>query len=142
MSDLWKRLKPWRRKEDGRARYTVKRTDGSYRRCYGSALILEAFIGPRPDGFEACHENGNCQDDSAGNLRWDTVLANKADMKRHGTVSRGEKSGMAKLTELEVIEIRKMREEGLTLRVIAKQFKVTETLISYISNRRIWKHVP
>ena len=51
-------------------------------------LVLEAFVGPRPDGFEACHANGNASDNSAWNLRWDTCEANHLDKVRHGTWGR------------------------------------------------------
>jgi hypothetical protein len=48
-------------------------------------LVLEAFVGPRPTGFHACHNNGNSSDNRLINLRWDTVSANQADKKTHGT---------------------------------------------------------
>lgn len=49
-------------------------------------LVLEAFVGPRPDGHVACHWDGDRRNASLGNLRWDTPAANSADMIRHGTV--------------------------------------------------------
>lgn len=49
------------------------------------ALILEAFVGPAPEGHEACHANGDAKDDRLANLRWDTKSANTLDMVRHGT---------------------------------------------------------
>lgn len=48
-------------------------------------LVLEAFVGPRPEGKEACHDNGNGMDNRLTNLRWDTHKANMADQFRHGT---------------------------------------------------------
>lgn len=42
-------------------------------------LVLEAFSGPRPQGFHACHGIGGALDNSVANLRWDTVQANAAD---------------------------------------------------------------
>lgn len=47
-------------------------------------LVLEAFVGPRPDGMEACHNNGDMHDNRASNLRWDTKRANAQDVLRHG----------------------------------------------------------
>lgn len=46
-------------------------------------LVLEAFTGPRPDGMEACHANGDRSDNRAGNLRWDTVRENANDRISH-----------------------------------------------------------
>lgn len=51
-------------------------------------LVLEAFVGPRPDGLECCHENGNPRDNRPANLRWDTRLGNVRDAQRHGTLHR------------------------------------------------------
>ena len=52
-------------------------------------LVLEAFVGPRPDGLVACHNNGNSKDNRAENLRWDTLSANQLDSVRHGTKRNG-----------------------------------------------------
>lgn len=49
------------------------------------ALVLEAFVGPRPEGAEACHGDGDASNNHLDNLRWDTHEANEADKKSHGT---------------------------------------------------------
>lgn len=51
-------------------------------------LVLEAFVGPCPPGFQACHNDGNAANNALSNLRWDSTLANAADRKKHGTQSR------------------------------------------------------
>lgn len=48
-------------------------------------LVLEAFIGPRPAGMEACHNDGDPRNNAVGNLRWDTASANRRDQATHGT---------------------------------------------------------
>lgn len=48
-------------------------------------LALEAFVGPRPDGTEACHGDGDAGNNALTNLRWDTHGANELDKIRHGT---------------------------------------------------------
>lgn len=48
-------------------------------------LVLEAFIGPRPPGYEGCHNNGMPDDNSVNNLRWDTHSGNMLDTNMHGT---------------------------------------------------------
>lgn len=48
-------------------------------------LVLETFVGPCPEGMEACHNNGNPADNRVENLRWDTHIANMADQRVHGT---------------------------------------------------------
>jgi hypothetical protein len=48
-------------------------------------LVLEAFVGPRPPGMVACHNDGNGGNNHVSNLRWDTYGANNHDLVRHGT---------------------------------------------------------
>lgn len=48
-------------------------------------LVLETFVGPRPDGLVACHGNGDPVDNRVENLRWDTQSANILDAVMHGT---------------------------------------------------------
>jgi hypothetical protein len=47
-------------------------------------LVLEAFVGPCPEGMEACHFDDDSSNNRLDNLRWDTSLANKVDMARNG----------------------------------------------------------
>jgi hypothetical protein len=55
------------------------------------ALVLEAFVGPRPHGLECCHGDGNPANNRVDNLRWDTRSANIFDSVRHGTNVNAEK---------------------------------------------------
>jgi hypothetical protein len=53
----------------------------------------------------------------------------------------GERHGMSKLKEHQVMEIRRRRESGQTLSAIAADFGVDISLVSLIALRKIWKHV-
>ena len=57
----------------------------SRRRRLIHQLVAEAFIGPRPDGYDVCHNDGNNQNNKPENLRYDTRSANILDAVRHGT---------------------------------------------------------
>lgn len=59
--------------------------DGSTVNARIAPLVLAAFVGPRPAGAVACHDNGDSTDDRLSNLRWDTPRENNLDMLRHGT---------------------------------------------------------
>lgn len=48
-------------------------------------LVLEAFVGPCPEGLEACHGPGGALDNRLCNLRWDTRSSNQHDAVREGT---------------------------------------------------------
>jgi hypothetical protein len=67
--------------EEGRPYVSLGR--GRHRLVY--RLVLEAFVGPCPDGMEACHGDGNHRNNRLDNLRWDTRGANMLDAVRHGT---------------------------------------------------------
>ena len=45
-------------------------------------LVLSAFVGPCPEGMEACHWDGNRMNNHIDNLRWDTHKANCGDRRR------------------------------------------------------------
>lgn len=74
-------LKPW---PNGSVGHECVGLAGG-RRALVHVLVLEAFIGPRPEGMIACHNNGVANDNRAENLRWDTYGENNKDLVRHGT---------------------------------------------------------
>ena len=47
-------------------------------------LVLEAFVGPAPDGMEACHWDDNPGNNHLSNLRWATRSDNMHDLVRNG----------------------------------------------------------
>lgn len=103
------------------------------------ALVAEAFIGPRPDGMECCHWDGKPHNNLPANLRWDTKAGNCADRARHGTNNNGERHGAAKLTEEDVLAIRR---DCRYQKEIAIEYKVSKSLVSLIQRRERWAHVP
>lgn len=60
------------------------RRDGVIKSRYVHQLVLEAFAGPRPAGFVACHWNDIPNDNRLANLRWAPPAANRADVIRNG----------------------------------------------------------
>lgn len=104
------------------------------------AMVLEAFVGPRPERKEVCHNNGKRDCSILTNLRWDTHVDNMADRVEHGTHYRGERNPGVKLTEQQVKEIR--AREGVSFhREIADDYGVTRRLIGRILDRTLWPHV-
>ena len=100
-------------------------------------LVLTAFVGPKPEGLEGCHNDGNCQNNVLSNLRWDTHIANLADKIRHGTTNRGEQCGTAKLTKVQVAAI---RDDTRLQREIAADYGVLQNTISRIKSGKRWAH--
>lgn len=54
---------------------------------------------------------------------------------------KGEKNPNSKLSERDVLDIRKSKEEGITHQELADKYKVTKTTISQIVNRKLWQHL-
>jgi hypothetical protein len=53
-------------------------------RFFVHQLVLEAFVGPRPDGLVTRHLNGNPKDNRLANLTYGTYAENAQDTVRHG----------------------------------------------------------
>lgn len=110
--------------------------------CLVHRLVLEAFVGPCPDGMEACHDpDPNPANNASTNLRWDTHKNNIADAMRQGRMNCGEQRHCAKLTAEAVREIRQKRAAGVKARVLGKQYGVDRNTILSIVTRRTWKHI-
>jgi hypothetical protein len=56
------------------------------------SLVAEAFYGPRPEGLECRHLNGNGTDNRADNLEYATHSENLRDKARHGTDAQAAKT--------------------------------------------------
>ena len=101
-------------------------------------LVLEAFVGPRGSGEQACHGNGNRADPRLANLRYDTVAGNARDREAHGTHAIGEANPGAKLTREQVREIIRRRNAGELLRSIGEDFGIDPSTVCRISRGRAW----
>ena len=60
-------------------------TQGKNQMRYVHSLVAESFIGPRPEGMEVCHNDGDPTNSHLDNLRYGTSSDNELDKVRHGT---------------------------------------------------------
>jgi|SRR5215469_1284009 len=145
LSAPWKRLKATADARGGylRVKLCTGRT-GRYTRRNIHQLVLEAFVGPCPEGLIACHANDDPLDNRLENLRWDTYSANTADAIRNGRYDehRGARHYRAKLTEADVRAIRASHAAGETCRDLGKRFGVSNVLVSLIVRRKSWRWLP
>lgn len=58
--------------------------DGKRLQFYVHRLVLEAFVGPCPDGLVACHWDDDKSNNHLDNLRWATPTENNLDCVRNG----------------------------------------------------------
>lgn len=104
--------------------------------------ICRTFHGVPATGMEACHNDGNVNNNRPDNLRWGTEKDNAADRKLHGTEMEGSRHGLARLSEADVIDIRRsIRDEIYTGVELSKIYGVSCAKISQIKLYQSWKHV-
>jgi len=106
-------------------------------------LVLESFVGPRPEGHLGCHGDGDRSNCRLDNLYWGTHAQNMDDRERHGRTVRGERHHAALLTEDQVTEIKGALSDpyfgqGVEL---AARYGVSAATISAIKHGRLWASV-
>lgn len=102
--------------------------------------VLFAFVGPMPDGMECRHLDGNPENNTLENLCWGTRQQNMDDKSKHGTQPWGESSVTAKLTSIQVLEIRQ-RWEKESSRKLASEYGVSHTAIRRAALGIKWKRL-
>jgi hypothetical protein len=105
-------------------------------------LVAIAFHGDRSaEGLCVAHNDGVCLHNRADNLRWATMSENHLDKRIHGTDSRGARSRLAKLSDAQVIAIRKRHEAGESYNALCKEYGVVYGHIRKICLRETWTNV-
>lgn len=103
------------------------------------SLVLEAFVGPRPEGMEVRHLDGNRLNACLSNLRYGTRVENAADSDRHGTRARGSRYKSAKLDEAKAREIRRLH-YVVPQSELARRYGVSPAAIQAVHDGRTWTH--
>ncbi len=136
-------------KNSGKYRYPTVclRKNGKSKWMYVHRLVAESFI-PNPEGKEDVnHIDRDVTNSRLENLEWATTSENLKHSAANGVIfnpnpRKGSQVPYAKLTEAIVIEIRGQYASGkYTQRQLAAIHGVTQPLIGYIVNRKIWKHI-
>lgn len=124
----------------GSRRYLVVNLTASGRRSqvFLHKIVAEAFIGSRPDGFVACHCDGDRMNNVPSNLRWDSQKSNIADKFDHGTWQYGEAIGNSKLTDADVMTIRK---SGMRICEVVRMYGISKTNAARVVHGETWRHV-
>jgi hypothetical protein len=134
-TSVWRRMSPNKHVKGYRAIALTRINGRKPRRVHH--LVLEAFVGPCPEGMEGCHKNGNPADNRLENLRWDTHHGNMKDAIDQGRI----RSPMTKLTEDDVRNIRRRLATGERQKPIAIDYGVCVSTVGEIKCGRLWKHV-
>jgi len=120
----------------------VMLTDG--KRIHGRPVhrvATEAFLGQRENGMFVNHKDGNKKNNAKNNLEYVTPSENNLHASRIGLLPKGEKHGMAKLTNEKVKTMRWLRSCGGTWVGIGRKFGVSYVCAREAIKGRTWAHV-
>lgn len=122
------------------------RAEGAHR------ISWEIHFGPIPDGSQVLHKcdvnyasgdftNRRCV--NPHHLWLGTNQENNADMmeKSRDRHINGESHHAAKLTKAQVLEIRSLCAQGMAQPEIAERFGISQTHVSAINLRKVWRHI-
>ncbi|HRG19212.1 MAG TPA: NUMOD4 motif-containing HNH endonuclease [Flavobacterium lutivivi] len=133
-------ISPWLSKSKY---YSIKiKTKGKNTSFLFHRIVAQAFI-PNPENKpQVNHINGIKTDNRIENLEWVTGSENVQHALKTGLLIpfKGENHPSSKLTELQVLEIRKLK-KSMTQKEIGKLFGVKYQVIGNILRNEIWKHV-
>jgi len=120
---------------------TIRDEKGATFRFFIHRLVLIAFVGSCPDGYQCNHKDGDKTNNHLSNLEWVTPSQNINHAYKHGlrSDSKGEKNAHSKLKEGEVWLIKKLLKSSILYqREIAKMFKVDPSTVSRINIGETW----
>lgn len=118
------------------------RLDGKNKTLTLHRACALAWVQPsRADQRFVAHLDGDMFNNNHENLAWVTAAENEAHKKAHGTAACGERNHQSKLTEADVIEIRRLSKAGVGCRPIAIKFGLSRSTAHAIAVGRAWRHV-
>ena len=120
-------LKGAYKKREGYHFVSLRRLGVSYTRPTHQ-LVLEAFVGPCPDGQESCHNDGDPRNNYLSNLRYDTHLENMHDAIEHGS----QIGKIGSLSEQDVVSIRTRFTNGELATTLADEYGFSQNHIQCI----------
>ena len=115
---------------------------GGRRKCPRvGALVLLAFVGPRPEGQECRHLDDNPLNNHLDNLAYGTHAENEQDKARNGNALIGERHWAAQLTDEKVREIRRRCAGGESQRAVARDLRLSQSIVQRAVARVTWSHI-
>jgi hypothetical protein len=108
--------------------------DHKRKQAFVHHLVAEAWLGTRPVGKHIDHKDGNKQNNCVWNLHYLSQWKNSHAGNFSWNTPRGEKHCRAKLSDADVVEIRRLAIEGMKQTELAKMFNVRPQTIGKIIN--------
>ena len=132
-------------KRNGYGRMMIgSRTDGTRKSVSTHRLSYELHYGEIPQGMEICHKCDNPCCINPDHLFVGTRQDNTDDRERKGRNNppKGEKNAKAKLTEKDVLDIRKKRAARKSFGKLAKEYGVCKKTIQNAVSGKSWGFLP
>ena len=109
-------------------------------------LVAEAFIGPKPDGLDVNHINGDKADNRPANLEYVTRSQNMMHAQRTGLVDVAARRTACALSRstLDIEDVRQIRSllaDGADAKSVAARFGVRTYVVNNIRSGRRWAWV-
>lgn len=125
---------------DGYPRLTLYGQDA---KCLYTVHVLVAatFLGPRPEGYQIDHKDGNKLNAAVTNLEYVTSAENNKRATKNGLKARGSRQWYSKLTEDQVRMILKRYAAGDSWYLMSKELGVTPQTVWLIVKRKNWAWV-
>lgn len=117
--------------------------DGKRHIALAHRLVWRHFKGPIPTGLTINHKDGQKKRNVPDNLELATyseqqIHATQALKVGHACNQHGSKNSMAKLSEIQAIEIKRRRKTGESLKSIAKDYGISDRAVSKIALGQRW----
>ena len=108
---------------------------------YLHRIVARTFIGIIPYKYEVNHIDGNKGNNNYKNLEICTSSHNSRHAFKNGLNHKGEKHGMTKFKENDIVNIFNLKYDGTSVTDISEIYKVHNKTIYNILNRELWGHI-
>ena len=105
------------------------------------SLVMLAFIGPRPSGYDIAHMDGDSRNNNISNLKYCTRKENENMKIMHKTNPIGERNGQSKLQGWQIAEMKYLAGKGVGQQKIAVLFDIDHSVVSDVLREKSWKHI-
>lgn len=126
--------------EDGYGQILRRSDNGTWRTTSAHRLSWELNVGPIPTGFSVLHTCDTPPCVRPSHLFLGTITDNRRDQIQKRRHLYGERGTGSKLTHAAVEAIRRYKEDGKTQCSVAKEYGISQGLVSQICSGKRWPY--